>query len=176
MARTHNLKITKTLDKKTKELRESETLFTRTVESVPVGLVCINNVGQIIFANDAWWRICGMDRSGGLDMWDKYLYVEDRERIVNLFNKLVEDRGSMAEEFRFGNDARPGSRGFTTWCRNSIHPSYDDDGNFTGWFSTLVDITGIKLAEEYQRELTAEAVERKRQQNNFIDVTSHELR
>ncbi|KAF3148989.1 hypothetical protein TWF594_000441 [Orbilia oligospora] len=180
MARAHSLKITQTLDKKTKELRESETLFTRTAESVPVGLVCINNDGQIIFANDAWWRICGMDRSGGPDVWDKYIYVEDRERIVTLFNKLVEERGSMAEEFRFGNDSRPGSRGFTTWCRNSIHPSYDDDGNFTGWFGTLVDITSIKLAEEYQRELTAEAVERKRQQDNFIDVyvmkTSHELR
>ncbi|KAF3233141.1 hypothetical protein TWF192_002509 [Orbilia oligospora] len=163
------LKITQTLDKKTKELRESETLFTRTAESVPVGLVCINNDGQIIFANDAWWRICGMDRSGGPDVWDKYIYVEDRERIVALFNQLVEERGSMAEEFRFGNDSRPG-RGFTTWCRNSIHPSYDDDGNFTGWFGTLVDITSIKLAEEYQRELTAEAVERKRQQDNFIDV------
>ncbi|KAK6524664.1 hypothetical protein TWF281_011566 [Arthrobotrys megalospora] len=170
MARAHSLQITQTLDKKTKELRESETLFTRTAESVPVGLVCINNEGQIIFANDAWWRICGMDRSGGPDVWDKYIYVEDRERIVALFNKLVEDRGSMAEEFRFGNDPTPGSRGFTTWCRNSIHPSYDDDGNFTGWFGTLVDITSIKMAEEYQRELTAEAVERKRQQDNFIDV------
>ncbi|KAK6331821.1 hypothetical protein TWF718_002362 [Orbilia javanica] len=175
MARAHSLKITQTLDKKNKELRESESLFTRTAESVPVGLVCINNTGQIIFANDAWWRICGMDRSGGPDVWDKYLYGEDRERIVSLFNKLVEERGSMAEEFRFGNDSRPGSRGFTTWCRNSIHPSYDDDGNFTGWFGTLVDITSIKLAEEYQRELTAEAVERKRQQDNFIDVYVAEL-
>ncbi|KAF3925306.1 hypothetical protein ABW20_dc0107730 [Dactylellina cionopaga] len=176
MARAHSAQITQTLDKKTKELRESESLFTRTAESVPVGLVCINKEGQIIFANDAWWRICGMDRNGGADVWDKYLYVEDRDRIVSVFNRLVEDRGTMAEEFRFGNDTTPGSRGFTTWCRNSIHPSYDDDGNFTGWFGTLVDITSIKLAEEYQRELTAEAVERKRQQDNFIDVTSHELR
>ncbi|KAK6352854.1 hypothetical protein TWF696_004854 [Orbilia brochopaga] len=176
MARAHTLQITESLGKKTKELRESETLFTRTAESVPVGLVCINKEGQIIFANDAWWRICGMDRTGGPDVWDKYLYVEDRERIVSIFNRTVEERGSMAEEFRFGNDTTPGSRGFTTWCRNSVHPSYDDDGNFTGWFGTLVDITSIKLAEEYQRELTAEAVERKRQQDNFIDVTSHELR
>ncbi|KAK6540257.1 hypothetical protein TWF694_009072 [Orbilia ellipsospora] len=176
MARAHNLQITQSLDKKTKELRESETLFTRTAESVPVGLVCINKEGQIIFANDAWWRICGMDRSGGPDVWDKYLYVEDRDRIVRIFNRIVEERGSMAEEFRFGNDPTPGSRGFLTWCRNSIHPSYDDDGNFTGWFGTLVDITSIKLAEEYQRELTAEAVERKRQQDNFIDVyVSHIL-
>ncbi|EPS45434.1 hypothetical protein H072_602 [Dactylellina haptotyla CBS 200.50] len=176
MARAHSLLMTESLDKKKKELRESETLFTRTAESVPVGLVCINKEGQIIFANDAWWRICGMDRSGGPDVWDKYLYLEDRERIVSLFNKILEDRGSMAEEFRFGNDPTPGSRGFLTWCRNSIHPSYDDDGNFTGWFGTLVDITSIKLAEEYQRELTAEAVERKRQQDNFIvSILSHLL-
>ncbi|KAJ6263728.1 hypothetical protein Dda_2298 [Drechslerella dactyloides] len=168
LARAHSLQITASLDKKTKELRESESLFTRTAESVPVGLVCINKEGQIIFANDAWWRICGMDRTGGPDVWDKYLYVEDRDRIVDAFNRAVEERGSMAEEFRFGNDPTPGSRGFTTWCRNSVHPSYDDDGNFTGWFGTLVDITSIKLAEEYQRELTAEAVERKRQQDNFI--------
>ncbi|KAF3908090.1 hypothetical protein ABW21_db0206142 [Orbilia brochopaga] len=170
MARAHTLEITESLGKKTKELRESETLFTRTAESVPVGLVCINKEGQIIFANDAWWRICGMDKTGGPDVWDKYLYVEDRDRIVGGFNRLVEERGSMAEEFRFGNDMSPGSRGFTTWCRNSIHPSYDDDGNFTGWFGTLVDITSIKLAEEYQRKLTAEAVERKRQQDNFISA------
>lgn len=46
----------------------------------------------------------------------------------------------------------------------------------TGYMMTLVDITSIKKNEEYQRQLSTQAVERRRQQENFIDVFSHELR
>jgi signal transduction histidine kinase len=45
-----------------------------------------------------------------------------------------------------------------------------------GYILTLADITSIKLNEEYQRQLSTQAVERRRQQENFIDVFSHELR
>jgi len=39
----------------------------------------------------------------------------------------------------------------------------------------MVDITSHKQNEEYQRQLSHQAVERRRQQENFIDIFSHEL-
>ena len=42
--------------------------------------------------------------------------------------------------------------------------------------TSLTDITAQKLAESTQKRLALEAIEAKAQQENFIDVTSHEMR
>jgi len=41
---------------------------------------------------------------------------------------------------------------------------------------TLSDITHYKWAEEIQKRRMEEAMEAKRNQENFIDMTSHEIR
>lgn len=42
------------------------------------------------------------------------------------------------------------------------------DGKLKGFFSTIVDVTSIKMAELYQKEVTQQAIENERRQENFI--------
>lgn len=40
----------------------------------------------------------------------------------------------------------------------------------------MSDFTSVKMAEEYEREASRVADERRKQQENFVDMFSHELR
>ncbi|CAN9475438.1 unnamed protein product [Alternaria alternata] len=52
----------------------------------------------------------------------------------------------------------------------------DENGKVISIMGTLFDISHFKWAESVQRRRIDEALEAKRQQENFIDMTSHELR
>lgn len=85
----------------------------------------------------------------------------------------------MQWETRIGLDSS-NPQGWKYWVTCSIVAQSDKQENgqeqVTGYMMTLVDITSIKKNEEYQRQLSTQAVERRRQQENFIDIFSHELR
>jgi len=63
-----------------------------------------------------------------------------------------------------------------SWVMATIYPETDDDGNIMSWMVVGFDISHIKWAEKDQEKRALEAVEAKRQQENFIDMTSHEIR
>lgn len=68
-------------------------------------------------------------------------------------------------EFRVGSAQikRPWAR----WVIKTIDPDRRK-GTLRGFFATVVDVTSIKIAEEYQKELTQQAIENQRRQENFI--------
>lgn len=51
-----------------------------------------------------------------------------------------------------------------------------DDGWLRSIVGSVTDITTVKWAEDIQKRKMEDAIEAKRQQENFIDVTSHEMR
>lgn len=119
--------------------------------------------------------------SSASECWRKIIYVEDRPRVYAVFDELFSS-GSAAPvqwEGRVGFDPSS-TQGWKYWVTCSIVAQTDtlEDGKeqVTGYMMTLVDITSIKINEEYQRQSSAQAVERRRQQENFIDIFSHELR
>ncbi len=63
-----------------------------------------------------------------------------------------------------------------TWLISSFFPEIDESGSVKSIMSCLSDILLFKWAESIQRQRTIEALESKRQQENFIDTTSHEMR
>lgn len=83
----------------------------------------------------------------------------------------------MNEKYDESDNDRSGERPWKTWVTKTIDSQIDPKtGKLTGYFATLSDVTSIKMAEEYQKELTVQAIENKRQQENFIDISSHEMR
>ncbi|KAK4629239.1 hypothetical protein CLAFUW4_08285, partial [Fulvia fulva] len=62
------------------------------------------------------------------------------------------------------------------WVVANAYPELDEHGNITTVAGTLTDITHLQWAERLQRQRTDEAVEARRQQENFIDMTCHEIR
>lgn len=62
------------------------------------------------------------------------------------------------------------------WIIAAAYPEKAEDGTVVGVLGCLTDISRQKWAEDFQKRKMLEAVELKRQQENFIDMTSHEMR
>jgi signal transduction histidine kinase/DNA-binding NarL/FixJ family response regulator len=97
--------------------------------------------------------------------WDKLLRGEPISLEVRL-NKTFE-----AEEFQEGQRVSG-----PTWIIAAAYPEKDHAGRVVGVLGCLTDISRQKWAEGFQKRKMFEAIELKRQQENFIDITSHEMR
>ncbi|KAJ4401877.1 hypothetical protein N0V85_005426 [Neurospora sp. IMI 360204] len=163
---------------RTQEAVESEYRFARMAELGPVGLFIADSHGRINYCNEMWWRISGHERSAStLDAWMQSIRDEDREGVVNVWRHLVEEKVPVTYEFRF-NGTRKIVDGHTvdTWALMSAYPERDETGELKSIFGCITDISQQKWAEDFQKRRRDEAVELKRQQENFIDITSHEMR
>ena len=60
----------------------------------------------------------------------------------------------------------------STWIIVAAYAEKDPDGNVVGILGCMTDISRQKLAEGVQKRKMLEAIEWKRQQENFIDMTS----
>lgn len=58
----------------------------------------------------------------------------------------------------------------------SAYPEIRDDGNLESIVACFTDITQQKWAADIQLKRTEDALEAKRHHENFIDITSHEIR
>jgi len=57
----------------------------------------------------------------------------------------------------------------------AVAPEMDDAGNLIRVFGAIVDISDRKRAEAEQRKRLEESVKLRQEQENFIDMTSHEV-
>jgi signal transduction histidine kinase len=59
---------------------------------------------------------------------------------------------------------------------SASQPEFSADGTLISIMGSLTDISHLKWAQGLQERRLREAEEAKRQQNEFIDITSHEMR
>ncbi|RKU44637.1 hypothetical protein DL546_007499 [Coniochaeta pulveracea] len=166
------------LQQRTQEALESEYRFTRMAEFAPVGMFIADSQGSINYCNDTWWEISRHPRSTNtMDVWMQSIRDEDRPRVEEVWRRLVEEKTAITHEFRFKNtrithDGHP----IETWVLMSAYPEKDANGDLKSIFGCMTDISQQKWAENFQKLRREEALEMKRQQENFIDITSHEMR
>lgn len=162
---------------RTQEAVESEYRFSRMAEFAPVGMFIANPQGQITYCNDMWWQISRHSRSEeSVDAWMDSVRDEDRTALEAGWTKLLEEKTTISLEFRFKCSQRNGDNTIDTWVLMSAYPEKTHEGDLKSIFGCITDISSQKWAEKFQIERREEAVELKRQQENFIDITSHEMR
>ncbi|KAI9171725.1 Hybrid signal transduction histidine kinase K [Paramyrothecium foliicola] len=162
---------------RTQEATESEFRFTRMAEAAPVGMFIADSHGFINYCNDMWWTISRHSRSDGNENgWMNSVRTEDRPALDAAWTRLLEQKVTISVEFRFNHSQKSGDNTIDTWVLMSAYPEKSPDGNLTSIFGCITDISPQKWAEKFQNERREEAVELKRQQENFIDITSHEMR
>ncbi|UKZ75397.1 hypothetical protein TrVFT333_003082 [Trichoderma virens FT-333] len=162
---------------RTQEAEELETKFTRMAEFAPVGMFIADPSGHINYCNDMWWQISRHSRSDQIGTaWMDSVRIEDRPGLATAWTRLLEQKVIISVEFRFNCSQLCGDHTVDTWVLMSAFPEKDADGNLTSIFGCITDISSQKWAEKVQNERREEAVELKRQQENFIDITSHEMR
>lgn len=179
LAALDRIELSEQLAARTQEAIESETKFTRMAEFAPVGIFIAGREGKITFANDTWYEISRVPRDADMsNTWMDAVLAEDIPIVKQLWADLVVDVKSVSSEFRFKAPWRDRSGKNTsdfTWVLFSAFPEKYDDGRLKSIFGSITDISQQKWAEGIQTRKMEEAVELKRQQENFIDMTSHEM-
>lgn len=163
---------------RTQEAIDSETRFTRMAEYSPAGLFIADHAGRITYCNDTWYEISRVPKDPEkTDQWINYVNEEDQSLIQEQWGRLVENATAINIEFRFKApwEDRSGNKG-DTWVLFCAFPEKYEDGMLKSVFGSITNISPQKWAEGFQKRKMEEAVELKRQQENFIDITSHEMR
>lgn len=177
LAALDRIELSEQLAARTQEARDSETRFARMAELSPAALFIANSQGQIIYSNDTWYDITRVSKdSDSTDRWIDAVSVEDQPRVRHLWNELVESCKPFTAEFRFKAQWRDRhGNASDTWVLFGAYPETYNDGlpgaphaKLKSVFGSLTDISQQKWAEGFQKRKMEEAVELKRQQENFI--------
>lgn len=142
-------------------------------EFAPVGMFIADALGQITFCNDTWYDITRVPRSLHFaENWVDYVLDSDVSLVTQLWHDLVDKRKPVSTEFRFRAPwiDKGGVTG-ETWVLFSAYPETNENGSLKSVFGSITNISSQKWAQGLQKLKMEEAVELKRQQENFIDIT-----
>lgn len=172
------IELSEQLAVKTQAVVETERKFTQVTKFAPVGIFIASSNGVITYRNEKWYEIMKAPNDQDAPyQWMEAIKDEDKDRVERLWSDLVHKGTPMSTEVRFkstwvdqnGNKA-------DTWVLASGFPDKDEAGNVKEIYGSITDISQQKWAELYEKRRKEAAVEMKRQQENFIDITSHEMR
>ena len=177
LAALDRIELSEQLAIRTQEAVESENKFTRMAELAPVGMFIADCLGNMMFTNETFHKISGYTSASFQENWMECIVLEDRPAVEQMWQKLIENVQAMSAEFRFRTPWEdPNGARSETWVLASAYPEQDDDGSLKTVFGSITNISQQKWAQDFQKKRTEEAVELKRQQSNFMDMTSHEMR
>ena len=164
---------------RTQEAVEIENKFTQMARLTPVGIFGADATGRITYCNEAWYKLSSYPRTKTVgDDWMDYIRAEDRDITKRVWATMLRYQNPISLEFRFKStlSTTEDSMSDDVWVLANVHPDKDDAGRLKSFFGSLTNITNQKLAEGLQRRRMEEAMELKRQQETFMDMTSHEMR
>ncbi|OQN96017.1 hypothetical protein B0A48_18008 [Cryoendolithus antarcticus] len=158
----------------------SERRFTRLADNANVGIFIANLEKKIVYCNSEWFTITGHPVVDFADVsWAGHLLAEDMVTVAENWNQMIDTKQPQNYQLRWYKpwlDAQ-GARGTPhTWTMCSVYPESNKDGDIISAAGFITDISHLIWAESAQKQRTDEAVEAKRQQENFIDMTCHEIR
>ena len=178
-AAADKIQLSAELAEKEQQAQESETRFARMADVATVGIFIANAHGQLLYSNDTWHEISHVPRGAqGFGRWMDAIKPEDRHVAESRWANLVENKIPFKDiEFRFDTSWKdPNGKQSDTWVLASAYPEKDEQGNLKIIFGSLTNISQQKWAGLIEKRHAEEARESKRQQENFIDITSHEMR
>lgn len=168
----------KQVQERTRALVESEIRYRNLAEEYstvtnvsPVGIFALDAEGSTRFVNPPWHVISGHSQDLPLDDWPKSVHPDDRVDLIAKFHHILQEPQPLTAVFRW-------LHGDHTQC--DIRPQYDADYNLTGWVGSLTNIQERHRLETLHlhavEQRATDAEEMRRQQELFIDITSHEMR
>jgi signal transduction histidine kinase/ActR/RegA family two-component response regulator len=150
--------------------------FHRFAEMIPTGLAILDHNARAVFVNQHFYQLTthwGEDQS--FKSWPQSIHPDDYERVMGAYQRAFNGQSELRAEFRALGSEHP-------WRLLLLTPLGDENlrhvslGEYGGFICSVVDITSEKSAENDQRIAAQEAMERKKQQERFIDMISHEIR
>jgi PAS domain S-box-containing protein len=152
----------------------------RMTELSPLGMYLYDLDGVLVEGNDRWYEMTGMSRYDRSNLSFANLMMDSsREISLNAWHELLAGN-SVTRELQLkppSNQPRDlDGEPIEYWVLATSQPEMGPDGQIISIMGSIADISQIKWAQSLQEKRLREAEETKRQQNEFIDITSHEMR
>ncbi|GAB3174770.1 PAS domain S-box protein [Telluribacter humicola] len=124
-------------------MEESEARFRTMAEGADILIAVSNETGQTTYLNQKWAELTGRSVTDLLDRgWADLVHPEDLEPFLHLYQTSLHRQESFTGEFRILN-----RNGSYSWLLVRCPARFRSDGTFTGYISSSIDITEIRLAE-----------------------------
>ncbi|EUC45616.1 hypothetical protein COCMIDRAFT_95111 [Bipolaris oryzae ATCC 44560] len=153
----------------------------RMTEISPLGMCLFDAEAHLLEANERFFEMTGVSHDTiGNFMPDGVLAEQSVEAAKNMWDELISTHKPTSRELQYAFprfqakdiDGEP----IEFWFLASCQPELSPEGELISVMGTVTDISHLKWAQGLQERRLREAEEAKRQQNEFIDITSHEMR
>jgi PAS domain S-box-containing protein len=162
-----NVKLARLLaerDLLTDSLRESESFYRQTLESIPGMVFTTRPDGYCDYQSQQWVDYTGIPMSEHIgDGWNQLLHPDDRPRAFAAWRAAVEGLALYDLEYRVRRHD-----GTYEWFRVIARPIRDASGGIVRWFGVAMNIEGLKQVEQALR--ASEARFRSLAESNIIGV------
>ncbi|OIW30558.1 putative histidine kinase group protein [Coniochaeta ligniaria NRRL 30616] len=173
-----------TADEAVRRAQQAENLK-RMAEFATVGMYDMDLHGRLLGANNVFFEMCGTNPVDPsvveIKPWEGCLYEDDYPMLREKLKAMIAEAKVQTVEVRFKNswvaeDGAGHSIKAPRWVQATLMPVKNSEGVIQSFTGCLSDVSLQKWQLEREKERKEEAIESKRQQENFIDMTSHEMR
>ncbi|KAL6706669.1 hypothetical protein ACN47E_005211 [Coniothyrium glycines] len=185
-AEAMKLTLRQQLHESQKESARNMLKFQRFAERSDIGIFILDMSGIYSYRNEAWFDIfTPEDRDVALaEAWNALIDDEHIDRGQSKFEDLMETKQHQSFELRLKRFWEAPIQNFDEsipqkqpkWVLCSIFPEVTDAGEVVEIIGCCTDISQQKYGELLQATQASSAQKSKRQLENFIDTTSHEMR
>lgn len=162
------------------QLAASERHIRYMADHLDIGLEHLNLDGKVIWANEHYFRLIGQEPTTDFQTlrlpFKSHVLEEDQPKILAAWEAVVEGTATNTTEFRMKRLWTPpsGPPINATVLLSAI--PYVEDGEIKSVVACMTEVSRLKWAESWQARAAQEAQEAKRQQSEFTDAISHEVR
>jgi len=168
----------------TQQLNLQANRLRRMTEFSPLGMFLISPEGVLREANDRFFEMTGNSRDSQYELsWMDFVAQGSVKGMEEGWKRLVKDHLPWSGELQL--KKRPADmpadlhgESMEYWVMFNAHSEFATDGSgaLRSIMGSITDISHLKWAQGLQTRKLQEAEETRRRQNEFIDITSHEMR
>lgn len=153
----------------------------RMTELSPLGMFLISPEGVLREANERFFEMTGLPRESQYELsWMDFIMPGSIKTMEDGWQRLANEHkpwsGELQLKIRSARPINPHGQAIDYWAAFIAQPEIASDGSLRSVMGSITDISSAKWAQDLQEHQLREAEETRRQQNEFIDITSHEMR
>ncbi|KAK8124014.1 hypothetical protein PG999_003932 [Apiospora kogelbergensis] len=165
----------------TQQLAFQTNRLRRMTELSPLGMFLVDSDGVLREGNDRYFEMTGHPRENLYEMsWMEQIAESSMKAMQDGWRRMAVDRSPWSGELQMKklcvHPVDIHGEAIDYWLLVTAQPEIASDGSVRSIMGSITDISHLKWAQGVQNRRLQEAEETRRQQNEFIDITSHEMR